>query len=191
MSPALKEFIEAFDYWRGLDEAAQKGGLEADEQEDYKSALLNMLGARDNLVPGFDFFDFLREIEKMNLRYELPCLEVPTLPQDLNERITKFKSILTEEINEADSIGEGSQVETLAEIADWLCDIIVYCASECRKYGIPTAMVLAIIMASNESKLGEDGRPIKDARGKFLKGPNYWRPEPRIAELLSEMRGEN
>jgi len=39
-------------------------------------------------------------------------------------------------------------------------------------------------MDSNESKLGADGRPIYDANGKFLKGPNYWRPEPRIKALL-------
>ena len=40
------------------------------------------------------------------------------------------------------------------------------------------------VMDSNESKLGADGRPIYDANGKFLKGPNYWRPEPGIKVLL-------
>lgn len=39
-------------------------------------------------------------------------------------------------------------------------------------------------MDSNESKLGADGNPIYDANGKFLKGPNYWKPEPRIKALL-------
>jgi predicted HAD superfamily Cof-like phosphohydrolase len=45
--------------------------------------------------------------------------------------------------------------------------------------------VLDVIMDSNESKLGADGKPIYDANGKFLKGPNYWRPEPRIKALLT------
>ena len=30
--------------------------------------------------------------------------------------------------------------------------------------------------------------PIYDANGKFLKGPNYWKPEPNIKALL-EARG--
>ena len=48
--------------------------------------------------------------------------------------------------------------------------------------------VLDIIMDSNESKLGADGNPIYDANGKFLKGPHYWQPEPKIKALL-EARG--
>ena len=39
-------------------------------------------------------------------------------------------------------------------------------------------------MDSNESKLGADGNPIYDGNGKFLKGPNYWKPEPKIKALL-------
>jgi len=53
---------------------------------------------------------------------------------------------------------------------------------------LPANVVDRLIMDSNESKLGADGKPIYDANGKFLKGPNYWRPEPRIKALL-EQRG--
>ena len=69
-------------------------------------------------------------------------------------------------------------------IADLLGDVIVYCRSEALKYGLPLEDVLDVIMDSNESKLGADGNPIYDANGKFLKGPNYWKPEPRIKALL-------
>jgi len=72
----------------------------------------------------------------------------------------------------------------LVEIADLLGDIVVYCRSEALKYGIPLEGVLDIIMDSNESKLGADGLPIYNEDGKFLKGPNYWRPEPMIRALL-------
>ena len=41
-------------------------------------------------------------------------------------------------------------------------------------------------MESNFSKLGGDGKVIKDERGKILKGPNYWKPELRIKEMLKE-----
>ena len=42
------------------------------------------------------------------------------------------------------------------------------------------------VMDSNESKLGADGNPIYDANGKFLKGPHYWQPEPKIKAILEE-----
>jgi predicted HAD superfamily Cof-like phosphohydrolase len=72
-------------------------------------------------------------------------------------------------------------------LADLLGDIQVYCASEMAKFGLPLDEVLAIIMRSNFSKLGADGKPIYDERGKVQKGPNYWKwkPEPKIKELLS------
>jgi len=93
-------------------------------------------------------------------------------------------------VHEIDDIIAATQtgapaLETAVAIADLLGDIIVYCRSEALKYGIPLEDVLDIIMDSNESKLGADGNPIYDANGKFLKGPNYWKPEPRIRELLA------
>jgi hypothetical protein len=39
-------------------------------------------------------------------------------------------------------------------------------------------------MDRNERKLGANGKPIYDPNGKFLKGPNYWKPNPKIKELL-------
>ena len=75
-------------------------------------------------------------------------------------------------------------MEVAVAIADLLGDIVVYCRSEALKYGLPLEEVLDVIMDSNESKLGADGKPIYDANGKFLKGPNYWKPEPRIKALL-------
>ncbi len=72
----------------------------------------------------------------------------------------------------------------MVSLSDLLADVVVYCYSEARRWGIPLDEVLSIVMDSNESKLGADGRPIKDARGKFLKGPNYWSPEKHISLLL-------
>jgi hypothetical protein len=78
-------------------------------------------------------------------------------------------------------------LELLTDIADLMGDIQVYAASEMVKFGIPIMPVLCTIMDSNFSKLGEDGKPIKDADGKFLKGPNYWKPEEKIREGLASM----
>jgi predicted HAD superfamily Cof-like phosphohydrolase len=44
--------------------------------------------------------------------------------------------------------------------------------------------VLEIIMDSNMSKLGSDGQPIYDSVGKVIKGPNYWKPEPKLQAYI-------
>ena len=113
------------------------------------------------------------------------------------ERITAMNAMYKlpahDEVHEIDEIvalahNGGGEAELATAIADVLGDIIVYCRSEALKYGLPLEDVLDIIMDSNESKLGADGKPIYDANGKFLKGPNYWKPEPKIKALL-EARG--
>jgi len=60
-----------------------------------------------------------------------------------------------------------------------------YIVGEWQRYGSPLEQVLDIIMDSNESKLGADGKPIYADNGKFLKGPNYWKPESKIKLLLA------
>lgn len=45
-------------------------------------------------------------------------------------------------------------------------------------------------MQSNFSKLGADGKPIYDERGKVQKGQNYWKPEPKIKALPAGLGGE-
>src|SRR3954463_2027102 len=133
---------------------------------------------------------FAVRIAAMNAMYKLPACSTPTLPADVAERLGKFKATLLDEVHEIDDIvalaqSGGNASEIAVAIADLLGDVIVYCRSEALKYGLPLEDVLDIIMDSNESKLGADGKPIYDANGKFLKGPNYWKPEPRIKALLA------
>ncbi len=134
---------------------------------------------------------FAQRIAAMNAMYKLPASDQPSLPADAAERLVKFKATLMDEVHEIDEIvalsqNGGSPAEIAVAIADLLGDIMVYCRSEALKYGLPLEEVLDIIMDSNESKLGADGNPIYDANGKFLKGPNYWKPEPKIKALLEE-----
>ena len=132
---------------------------------------------------------FARRIAAMNAMYKLPASDRPVLPEDVVGRLSKFKATLMDEVHEIDQIVElaqsgAPQTEILVAIADLLGDVIVYCRSEALKYGLPLEDVLDVIMDSNESKLGADGKPIYDPNGKFLKGPNYWKPEPKIKALL-------
>jgi predicted HAD superfamily Cof-like phosphohydrolase len=133
---------------------------------------------------------FKQRIAAMNAMYKLPAADSPTLPVDVADRLVKFKATLLDEVHEIDEIVSAAKNSAAPEdivvaIADLLGDIIVYCRSEALKYGIPLEEVLDIIMDSNESKLGADGKPIYDANGKFLKGPSYWQPEAKIKALLA------
>lgn len=132
---------------------------------------------------------FAKRIALMNAMYKLPAQDTPVLPADPADRLRKFKATLLDEVNEIDDIVAACErnaepIDVMVAIADLLGDVIVYCRSEALKFGLPLEDVLAVIMDSNESKLGADGKPIYDANGKFLKGPNYWKPEPKIKELL-------
>ncbi|HZP12726.1 MAG TPA: pyrophosphatase [Nevskiaceae bacterium] len=132
---------------------------------------------------------FAARIAQMNAMYKLAAHDRPTIPPDVADRLRKFKATLMDEVHEIDEIVAQAEqgaapLDLAVAIADLLGDVIVYCRSEALKYGIPLEAVLQIIMDSNASKLGADGKPIYDANGKFLKGPNYWKPEPKIRALL-------
>jgi predicted HAD superfamily Cof-like phosphohydrolase len=143
--------------------------------------------------------EFYKDIEKFNQIYKLQSHDTPTVLEV--ERIKNFQSILAEEVEEASDIadkyeklaqengGELSKedkIEVLTDMSDWLGDCIVYCASEARRWGIPLSDVLNVIMQSNFSKLDADGNPIYDERGKVMKGPGYWKPEPKIKEIIAD-----
>ena len=124
----------------------------------------------------------------MNDTFEI---ESNSMPTDLGaDRLHKFGSILSEELLELGTIATdpNAGVDRLVELADLLADIIVYCTSESLRWGIPILKVLDAVMRSQASKL-VNGKPIKDDRQKFMKGPDYQPPEQMIREIIvSQMR---
>lgn len=134
------------------------------------------------------FSSFLSKIKAMN---EMMLLDSNDVPTDLKkERLVQFKKIITEEIHEVDQIvdsyNEGGSDETMKEILDWFCDIIVYTASESRRWGLPLSRGLDAVMASQESKL-VDGKPIHEG-GKFIKGPNFVSPDAALLSIIKDSR---
>lgn len=133
---------------------------------------------------------FDQAIDKFNAMYSLPGGDVPNLASvgGAVQRLLSFAKILREEMEEMGEIlhliHNGKDTEALVSLADWYGDMIVYCASEAKRYGITIGPVLDVIMESNFSKLGADGKAIIDADGKVQKGPNYFKPEPKLAALL-------
>ncbi len=133
--------------------------------------------------------DFLVKIRKFNEMYKLELPERPQLNELFDHDISRFKSIIMEEVQEANDIimtDKSDKLDILTDIADWLGDIIVYCHTKAAAYGLPMEQVLDVIMESNFSKLDADGNPIYDERGKVMKGPGYWKPEPKIKLLLEK-----
>lgn len=110
--------------------------------------------------------------------------------QDLVNRVMveaddKRKATIVEFLTKSTDLVEFDR-QTLVMLADWLADLNVYIRSESLKYGIPHEAILACVMGSNFTKLGLDGLPIKDANGKFLKGPNFQPPEAHIYATMFE-----
>jgi predicted HAD superfamily Cof-like phosphohydrolase len=161
----------------------------------------------DSSVISINFRSFESQILYFNGMYSLPIASYPTiLPVAVDtaerrnlanfttiglvaERLKEFKKILLDEVSEVEDIiakceeSTSTEEDILTELADWLCDIQIYCASEMVRFGLPQKECMNIIMASNFSKLGADGKPIL-ADGKVQKGPFYWKPEPRLKQML-------
>ena len=141
---------------------------------------------------------FQEQIQEFNSMYRLPISSTPNLTEvgDPVKRLLQFNKILRDELTEVDDIIAGinenrDPSDTLTDLGDWLGDIIVFAASEAKRFGIDIMPVVTeAIMASNFSKLGADGKPIYDADMKVQKGPGYYKPEPAIKELICAARGE-
>lgn len=134
--------------------------------------------------------NFFERIKSFNDMYRMPATSGD--PAGMLNRLGQFVSMLQDEFNEhvevEQHLREFDTEAARVALADWLGDMIVYCASEAKRWGIPIEGVLDVIMDSNESKLDADGQPIF-VNGKLQKGPGYWKPEPRIKQLLENHHG--
>jgi len=138
---------------------------------------------------------FTSRVMSMNYMYDLPVYTQPVYAPDLLDRLGKFSRILEKEFKELQDLivmvhadgenpTEDQMFNHLTALSDLLGDIEVYCHSEAIRNGLNLHHILNFIMDSNDTKLGADGLPIKDADGKFLKGPNFTPPEPAIKAYL-------
>ena len=93
----------------------------------------------------------LPDKETMQLRYEL-------INEELNELEIAMKS------------------KNLKEIADALTDILYVTYGAGYAYGINLDKCFKEVQRANMSKLGNDGKPIYNDKGKVMKGPNYLAP---------------
>ena len=87
--------------------------------------------------------------------------------------------LIQEELNE---LKDAMEEKNLKEIADALTDILYVTYGAGYAYGINLDKCFKEVQRSNMSKLGEDGKPIFNEKGKVMKGPNY--SEPNLKKFV-------
>ena len=100
--------------------------------------------------------------------------EVKTKPSFSSEKINKLRLDLIRE--ELDELTEAMKNKDLLEVADALTDILYVTYGAGHAFGINLDKCFEEVQNSNMSKLGNDGKPIYNEKGKVMKGPNYFKP---------------
>jgi predicted HAD superfamily Cof-like phosphohydrolase len=97
--------------------------------------------------------------------------EKPKFPNDKTMKL-RF-DLIQEELNE---LKEAMETQNLTEVADALTDILYVTYGAGCAYGINLDDCFKEVQRANMSKLGDDGKPIFNDKGKVMKGPNYSKP---------------
>ena len=104
-----------------------------------------------------------------------------TFGQEVKEKAgfpsDKITSLRYELINEElEELKEAIINKDIKEVADALTDILYVTYGAGHAFGINLDKCFKEVQNSNMSKLGNDGKPIYNDKGKVMKGPNYFKP---------------
>ncbi len=105
---------------------------------------------------------------------------VRTKPQFPDDKTMQLRYDLIQE--ELFELKEAMKNKNLKEIADSLTDILYVTYGAGYAYGINLDKCFKEVQRANMSKLGEDGKPIFNEKGKVMKGPNY--SEPNLKQFV-------
>ena len=101
----------------------------------------------------------------------------PQFPDDKTMQL-RF-DLIKEELNELE---QAMKTKDLKEVADALTDILYVAYGAGCAYGIDLDKCFKEVQRANMSKLGTDGKPIYNEKGKVMKGPNY--SEPNLKQFV-------
>ena len=105
---------------------------------------------------------------------------IRTKPQFPDEETIQLRyDLIKEELNELE---QAMKTKNLKEIADALTDILYVTYGAGYAYGINLYKCFKEVQRANMSKLGNDGKPIYNEKGKVMKGPNY--SEPNLKQFV-------
>ena len=101
--------------------------------------------------------------------------EVKDKPSFSTDKINNLRiDLIKEELQE---FTEAMKNKDLLEVADALTDILYVTYGAGHAFGINLDKCFEEVQNSNMSKLGSDGKPIYNDKGKVMKGPNYFKPD--------------
>ena len=106
--------------------------------------------------------------------------EVKTQPSFSTDKINNLRIDLIKE--ELEELTEAMNNKDLLEVADALTDILYVTYGAGLAYGIDLDKCFKEVQRANMSKLGSDGKPIYNEKGKVMKGPNY--SEPNLKQFV-------
>ena len=90
-----------------------------------------------------------------------------------NKKISLRVDLIKEELSEFE---EAIAKNDIKEVADALTDILYVTYGAGHAFGINLDRCFEEVQNSNMSKLGSDGKPIYNDKGKVMKGPKYFKP---------------
>ena len=117
----------------------------------------------------------MTNFEKVRLFMTTFGQEVKNKASLSSENINNLRiNLIEEELNE---FKEAVIKKDLKEAADALTDILYVTYGAGHAFGINLDKCFEEVKKSNMSKLGDDGKPIYDEKGKVMKGPKYFKPD--------------
>ena len=122
----------------------------------------------------------MTNFEKVKNFMETFGQEVKNTPSFSTDKINKLRYDLIKE--ELDELKIAMDNKDFLEVADALTDILYVTYGAGHAFGINLDKCFKEVQNSNMSKLGLDGKPIYNEKGKVMKGPNYFKPD--LAKLI-------
>ena len=110
-------------------------------------------------------------VKKFKITFGQVVIEKAEFP---DEKITSLRyELINEELEE---FKEAIIKKDIKEVADALTDILYVTYGAGHAFGIDLDKCFEEVQNSNMSKLGADGKPIYNEKGKVMKGPKYFKP---------------
>lgn len=102
----------------------------------------------------------------------------PGFPPSSDDTFLRIK-LIREELKELE---EAVAYNDIVEVADALTDLLYVVYGAGHTFGLNLNACFDEVHSSNMTKLGPDGKAIKNSYGKVMKGPNY--KEPDLKKVL-------
>ena len=104
-----------------------------------------------------------------------------------SKKITELRyDLIKEELHE---FKDAIEKKDIKEVADALTDILYVTYGAGHAFGINLDKCFQEVQSSNMSKLGLDGKPIYNDKGKVMKGPKYFKPN--LSKFLDYTKFDN